>query len=60
MSLLPPCQALMRLYALHSNVVARIWEISDERRIQMPDLAQQWVEKAFPDELEMLPLNEEE
>ena len=69
MSLLLPCQASLRLYALHSNVVARIWELSDERRIQVPDLTQhgwkidnriKWIEKAFPDELEKLLLNEEE
>ena len=69
MSLLLSCQASLRLYALRSNVVARIWELSDERRIQMPDLTQhgskidnwiEWIEKAFPDELEKLLLNEEE
>ena len=69
MSLLLPCQASLRLYALHSNVVARIRELSAERRIQMPDLIQhgwtidnriKWIEKAFPDELEKLFLNEEE
>ena len=37
MSLLLPCQASLRLFALHSNVVARIRELSAERRIQMPD-----------------------
>ena len=69
MSLLIPRQASLRLNALHSNVVARIWELSDERRIQMPDLTQhgwkidnriKWIEKAFPDELEELLQNEEE
>ena len=69
MSLLLPCQASLKLYALHSNVVARHWELSGERRIQMPDLTQhgwkidnriKWIEKAFPDELEKLLLNEEE
>ena len=69
MSLLLPCQASLRLYALHSNVVARIWELSRERRIQMPDPTQlgwkidnriEWIEKTFPDKLEELLLNEEE
>ncbi len=61
MSLLLQCQASLKLYALHSNVVARIWKLSDERRIQMQDLTQhgwkidnriEWIEKAFPDELD--------
>ena len=69
MSLLLPRQASLRLNALHSNVVARIWELFGERRIQMPDLTQdgwkidnriKWIEKAFPDALEKLLLNEEE
>ncbi len=69
MSLLLQCQASLKLYALHSNVVARIRELFGERRIQMPDLTQhgctidnriKWIEKAFPDELEELLQNEEE
>ena len=69
MSLLPPCQASLRLHTLRSNVVARIWKLSGERQIQMPDLSQhcwtidnqiKWIEKAFPDEVEELLLNEEE
>ena len=69
MSLLLTRQASLRLNALHSNVVARIRELSAERRIQMPDLIQhdwtidnqiKWIEKAFPDALEKLLLNEEE
>ncbi|KAG1712216.1 hypothetical protein GQR58_002396 [Nymphon striatum] len=67
-SLLPPCQASLRLHTLRSNVVARIWKLSDEAQIQMPDLSQhgwtinnsiRWIEKAFPDELEDLLLTEE-
>ncbi|KAG1650541.1 hypothetical protein GQR58_027914 [Nymphon striatum] len=67
-SLLTPCQASLRLHTLRSNVVARIWKLSDEAQIQMPDLSQhgwtinnsiRWIEKAFPDELEDLLLTEE-
>ena len=53
---------------MRSNVVARIWNLSDEPHIQLPDLSQygwtrdneiEWVDKAFPDELKTLLLIEE-
>ena len=67
-SLLPHCQASLRLHTLRSNVVARIWKLSDEAQIQLPNLSQhgwtidngiKWIDKAFPDELEDLLLTEE-
>ena len=67
-SLLPPCQASLRLHTLRSNVVARIGKLSDKAQIQLPDLSQhgwtitngiKWIDKAFPDELEDLLLTEE-
>ncbi len=38
MLLLPPCQALSRLHALRSNIVARILKLSGKRQIQIPDI----------------------
>ena len=67
-SLLPPCQASLRPRILRSNVVARIWKLSDEAQTQLPDLSQHgWttnnaikcIDKAFPDELNDLLLSEE-
>ena len=62
-SLLPLCRSSLRLHILRANVVARIWIQADQPLIELPELSQhgwdntleiQWIEKAFPDEIEEL------
>ena len=68
-SLLPPCQSSLRLHMLRSNVIAKIWKLSDERFIPLPDFSTfgwnetldiDWQRQAFPDELTDLLLGLEE
>ena len=63
LSLLPPCQQTLRLHCLRCNFVSKIWKSSDECTLQEPSITNhgstgereiQWIEKAFPDDIEQL------
>ena len=63
LSLLPPCQQTFRLHSLRCNFVAKIWKNSDVCTLQEPTITNhgwtgereiQWIEKAFPDDIEQL------
>ena len=63
LSLLPPCQQTLRLHSLRCNFVAKIWKNSDVCTLQEPQITNhgwtvereiQWIDKAFPDDIEQL------
>ena len=63
LSLLPPYQQTLRLHSLRCNFVAKIWKNSDVCTLQEPQITNhgwtlereiQWIDKAFPDDIEQL------
>ena len=57
MATLPPCNSVLRLHILRSNMVAALWKRSMIANIEMPDITQHgwdvngninWVEEVFP------------
>ena len=63
LSPLPPCQSSLRLHALRSNVISKIWKSSFERCLHLPNLVNyrwganseiEWIVQAFPSKLENL------
>ena len=59
----PPCQQTLGLHSLRCNFVAKIWKNADVCTLQEPPTTNhgwtgerkiQWIEKAFPDDIEQL------
>ena len=68
MATLPPCNSVLRLHILRSNMVAALWKRSMIANIEMPDITQHgwdvngninWVEEVFPTDVEDILLHEE-
>ena len=61
LSLLPPCQSVLKLHAEWSNIVSMIWRKSIQPIINIPTLSEywwlndgniRWIDTAFPDLIE--------
>ncbi|CAB4006806.1 Hypothetical predicted protein [Paramuricea clavata] len=39
LSLLPPCQSVLKLHGRRANFVAKIWKSSDEAKVQIPEIS---------------------
>ena len=68
MATLPPCNSVLRLHILRSNMVAASCKRSMIANIEMPDITQHgwdvkgninWVEEVFPTDVEDILLHEE-
>ena len=66
-SLLPPCQSVLKLHSKRANFVAKIWKSAADPQLQLPDISLygwmdkceiQWMNKAFPDSIEGLLLDD--
>ena len=67
MSLLPPCQSVLKLHSNRANFVAKIWKSAGDPHLPLPDISLhgwtdkckiQWMHKAFPNNIEELLLDD--
>ncbi|CAB3980564.1 Hypothetical predicted protein [Paramuricea clavata] len=68
LSLLPPCQSVLKLHGRRANFVAKIWKSSDEAKLQIPEISHhgwkstgeiKWLVREFPNDVEELLFNPE-
>ena len=68
LSSLPPCQQALYYHSKRSNLVAYIWRKSQQPSFDLPDISEygwfadgqiQWIDDAFPEDVEHLLLNDE-
>ena len=69
MSLLPPCQSVLRLHSMRANTVSYIWKEALSNQIDLPLVEEcgwnsereiTWIDEAFPGDVEDLFLEEDD